>query len=191
MGYHGKAWDNEIPSREEGIDPRTLQNLRHNKKITMLTAEKLCRILNCGISDIVEFVDDRSNFLTAKGCWLICRYVHKMQIILRWSWSKAWGKVWDEEIRWKATILTNDSDTPGRLRIILPAGGIFFVLKIIASKDQIVYDKPVAINSNICNLSCAMDYPRSKAGGNRMSQECAVFVISIKTVKTKQSQDIL
>lgn len=43
---------------KNGVDPKTLQNLRHNKNITMLTAEKLCRILDCGISDIVEFIED-------------------------------------------------------------------------------------------------------------------------------------
>ena len=40
---------------QQGIDNRTLHNLRHNKNITMLTAEKLCRILDCQLSDIVEF----------------------------------------------------------------------------------------------------------------------------------------
>ena len=43
---------------QEGIDKRTLYNLKHNANITMLTAEKLCRILNCEISDIVEIIDD-------------------------------------------------------------------------------------------------------------------------------------
>ena len=40
---------------QAGIDKRTIQNLRENKNITMLTAEKLCSILHCDISDIVEF----------------------------------------------------------------------------------------------------------------------------------------
>ena len=41
---------------QAGIDKRTIQNLRENKNITMLTAEKLCSILHCDISDIVEFI---------------------------------------------------------------------------------------------------------------------------------------
>lgn len=43
---------------QAGIDKRTIYNLKHNENITMLTAEKLCRIINCEIQDIVEFIDD-------------------------------------------------------------------------------------------------------------------------------------
>lgn len=43
---------------QSGIDNRTLHNLKHNKNITMITAEKLCRILNCEISDIVCFTEE-------------------------------------------------------------------------------------------------------------------------------------
>lgn len=43
---------------QSGIDNRTLHNLKHNKNITMITAEKLCRILDCEISDIVRFTED-------------------------------------------------------------------------------------------------------------------------------------
>ncbi len=43
---------------KQGIDPRTIQNLKENKNITMLTAEKLCKILKCDINEIVEFVEE-------------------------------------------------------------------------------------------------------------------------------------
>lgn len=43
---------------KSGIDNRTLNNLKHNKNITMFTAEKICKILDCNIEDIVEFIDD-------------------------------------------------------------------------------------------------------------------------------------
>lgn len=43
---------------QAGIDKRTIHNLKHNENITMLTAEKLCRIIDCEIQDIVEFIDD-------------------------------------------------------------------------------------------------------------------------------------
>ena len=43
---------------QQGIDRKTLHNLKNGQNITLLTAEKLCRILHCGIADIVEFVDD-------------------------------------------------------------------------------------------------------------------------------------
>lgn len=41
---------------QAGIDKRTIHNLKHNENITMLTAEKLCRIIGCKIEDIVEFI---------------------------------------------------------------------------------------------------------------------------------------
>ena len=38
-----------------GIDNRTLNSLKNNKNITMLTLEKLCRILECSPNEIVSF----------------------------------------------------------------------------------------------------------------------------------------
>lgn len=38
-----------------GIDNKTLDSLKKNKNVTMLTLEKLCRILDCTPNDVVEF----------------------------------------------------------------------------------------------------------------------------------------
>ena len=38
-----------------GIDNKTLDSLKKNKNITMLTLEKLCTIIGCTPNDIVEF----------------------------------------------------------------------------------------------------------------------------------------
>lgn len=43
-----------------GINPRTVNNLKHNKGITVDTLEKLCAILNCTPNDIIEFVDNEN-----------------------------------------------------------------------------------------------------------------------------------
>ena len=40
------------------INPRTINNLKHNKSITIYTTEQLCKILNCTPNDIVEFKED-------------------------------------------------------------------------------------------------------------------------------------
>lgn len=40
---------------QAGIDRRTLDWLKKNKNITMLTLEKLCTILDCSASDVVRF----------------------------------------------------------------------------------------------------------------------------------------
>lgn len=37
------------------INPRTINNLKHNKSITMYTLERLCDILECTPNDIVRF----------------------------------------------------------------------------------------------------------------------------------------
>ena len=38
-----------------GISNRVLDAVKHGRNITMLTAEKLCEVLECKIEDIVEF----------------------------------------------------------------------------------------------------------------------------------------
>ena len=39
-----------------GIDNKTLDGLKHNRNITLLTVEKLCNILECTPDKIVEFI---------------------------------------------------------------------------------------------------------------------------------------
>ena len=39
-----------------GIDNKTLDALKKNKNITMLTLEKLCTIVGCGPGDVVRFI---------------------------------------------------------------------------------------------------------------------------------------
>lgn len=41
-----------------GIDYRTMHQLRNNKNITAHTIEKLCRILDCTPNDILTFTND-------------------------------------------------------------------------------------------------------------------------------------
>lgn len=43
---------------KSGIDNKTLDTLKKNNNITLLTVEKLCIILDCGPSDIVRFIKD-------------------------------------------------------------------------------------------------------------------------------------
>ena len=40
---------------QAGIDRRTLDWLKKNKNITMLTLEKICTILDCSPSEVVRF----------------------------------------------------------------------------------------------------------------------------------------
>ena len=41
---------------KSGIDNKTLDSLKKNKNITLLTVEKLCNIIECTPNDIVEFI---------------------------------------------------------------------------------------------------------------------------------------
>lgn len=43
---------------KDGIDNKTLDTLKKNKNITMLTLEKLCKIIDCTPNDIVLFTED-------------------------------------------------------------------------------------------------------------------------------------
>lgn len=39
------------------VDNKTLDGLKHNKNITLLTLERLCKYLNCTPNDIIRFVE--------------------------------------------------------------------------------------------------------------------------------------
>ncbi len=41
-----------------GVDNKTLDGLKKGKNITLLTLEKLCRILDCTPNEVVRFVSD-------------------------------------------------------------------------------------------------------------------------------------
>ncbi|WP_294853509.1 helix-turn-helix transcriptional regulator [uncultured Oscillibacter sp.] len=42
---------------KSGIDNKTLDSLKKNKNITMITLEKLCRIIGCTPNDVVRFTE--------------------------------------------------------------------------------------------------------------------------------------
>ncbi|MBQ9937718.1 MAG: helix-turn-helix transcriptional regulator [Oscillospiraceae bacterium] len=45
--------------REEcGIDSKTIRRLKANENIETKTIDKLCRVLNCRIEDIAEYIKD-------------------------------------------------------------------------------------------------------------------------------------
>lgn len=43
---------------KSGISPGTLQRMRHGKNITLKTLDTLCLVLDCSISDVIEYVRD-------------------------------------------------------------------------------------------------------------------------------------
>lgn len=45
---------------KSGIDNKTLDGIKKGKNITLLTMERLCRILDCTPNDIVAFIPDGS-----------------------------------------------------------------------------------------------------------------------------------
>ena len=44
----------------EGIDPQTLQRIRHDLPITTTTLDALCRIMRCQPADLIEYREDES-----------------------------------------------------------------------------------------------------------------------------------
>ena len=43
---------------QNGIDNKTLDSLKKNKNITLLTLEKLCTLLDCTPNDVVRFTQE-------------------------------------------------------------------------------------------------------------------------------------
>ena len=46
---------------KSGIDNKTLDTLKKNNNITLLTLEKLCNILECTPNDIVKFLPEKKD----------------------------------------------------------------------------------------------------------------------------------
>ncbi len=44
---------------KEGVSANILHRMKHGKNITMKTLDTLCFILDCDVSDIVEYVRDQ------------------------------------------------------------------------------------------------------------------------------------
>ncbi|MBO5115397.1 MAG: helix-turn-helix domain-containing protein [Peptococcaceae bacterium] len=43
---------------QNGVDNKTLDSLKKNKNITLLTLEKLCTLLDCTPNDVVRFTQE-------------------------------------------------------------------------------------------------------------------------------------
>ena len=43
---------------QAGINNKIMHTLRHNGNITLLTLEKLCKIINCTPNDVVRFTEE-------------------------------------------------------------------------------------------------------------------------------------
>ncbi len=43
---------------EYGLSKGLIDNLKHNRNVTLLTVEQLCRILDCRVEDIVVYIKD-------------------------------------------------------------------------------------------------------------------------------------
>lgn len=44
---------------KNGIDAKTLDSIKKNGNITLLTLEKLCNIISCTPNDVIEFTNDQ------------------------------------------------------------------------------------------------------------------------------------
>ena len=43
---------------KQGVSANILHRMKHGKNITLRTLDTLCQILNCSISDIIEYLPD-------------------------------------------------------------------------------------------------------------------------------------
>ena len=58
----------------KGIDKHTLDQLRKNQNITILTVEKLCNILNCTPNDVFAFKDEKDLYYRHSIAIFLWRY---------------------------------------------------------------------------------------------------------------------
>lgn len=44
-----------------GIDSHTLDSLKHNRNVTVSTLDRLCSMLNCSVSEVIEIIPNSEN----------------------------------------------------------------------------------------------------------------------------------
>lgn len=54
-----KGYNQTILRKKNILPQQTIQNLRDNKYISLSTLDRICELLNCDISNIIEYVPDR------------------------------------------------------------------------------------------------------------------------------------
>lgn len=45
-----------------GVSANIITRLKRNEYVSMESIEKICRTLNCGVDDILDFIPDSDNF---------------------------------------------------------------------------------------------------------------------------------
>ena len=48
--------------KKYGISPAQITRLKRNESVSTHTIEMFCKILKCNVSDVMEFINDDSNF---------------------------------------------------------------------------------------------------------------------------------
>lgn len=46
-----------------GVSANIITRLKRNEYVSMESIEKICRTLNCGVDDILDFIPDSDNFV--------------------------------------------------------------------------------------------------------------------------------
>lgn len=54
--------------KKHGISSNTLNRMRHNKSISTATLDKLCKILNCDVYEIISYEPDKQLEDKAQTC---------------------------------------------------------------------------------------------------------------------------
>ncbi len=44
--------------KDYGVSKGTIDSLKHNRSVTLHTINNLCRVLDCPVSDIIEYIKD-------------------------------------------------------------------------------------------------------------------------------------
>ena len=46
--------------KEYGVDKAQIHRLKHNMIVKTITINNLCRILNCNVEDVMQYIDDEN-----------------------------------------------------------------------------------------------------------------------------------
>lgn len=85
-----KKMSNAQLKEKAGFSANIITRLKRNEYVSVESIERICRVLDCGVDDILEFIPEESKNINSK----LCRSYRQNSAFESWKKAKASVGVW-------------------------------------------------------------------------------------------------